>query len=985
MFRLFHVFMGTKLWIVLLVAIHCVLVSGARGMTTFEIKEQIQKFKADDRGPYQAIRWYCPDGSVLPAHQRCPSPGGMQHAMTKTVVERIARENGIFLGQILAGTDFDTMWDAENRNSRIKQYQLQQYLQQIDDGWIWRRARHYRGAVQREDEEAWGERFLNWALSRESGLESQFFLIRQACGDLPHGMARGRWQNIRTVSKSISDTVPAFMDLRVKLHGQPDRDDLLRVRLFREKNAAGLSPATLDWFAQLEADLHDVYHEDSLATHLNKLLALKSASPAFAEKMIRIKKHYEKPDGVTSNALAIRPVLEDISALLLDIRKQILLQPPENRLAWLDLSIMLEGILFRDQQQWHPATFGALLQKGILITEALAGCGYLALWEWEEIHPWLQTAAGRERLSIHELKDTVALFKRLVEWGTGMVHAVYAPEITAYSSIEPLSRGFVDDRIRSSILLGLGRLVGDLDREMARVVGSGVRMMDKKDVGGVRGLNPGYAMGELIVIPDGGETEAMSDTKVYAMIRPPADLKPVAGILTVSEGNLVSHVQLLARNLGIPNAVISRETYDFLAEYSGQRVFYAVSPGGNVLLKLAGQMTPDEGKLVAGNKRKAEKILVPASKIDLNQHAPVPLSKLRAADSGRVCGPKAANLGQLKALFPDQVADGFVLPFGMFRDHLNQTMPGRDITYWGNLRKMFSDLAADMNAGVPRETAEKTILGKLAAFQDAIRAMPFLPGFENQIVMAFSAHLGSQIGQVGVFIRSDTNMEDLKDFTGAGLNLTLFNVRDNKKIFQGIREVWASPYSERSYGWRQKYLSNPENVYPSILVLPAVNVDVSGVMITTGVSSGRPTDLTVAFSRGAGGAVEGQAAETWLLREDGTQLLISPCRETLFNRLPETGGVAKGVTHLNARLLTTDKLVALRQAAMTISAKIKEAPGIGGAEPYDIELGFKGNALWLFQVRPYVENRQARSNQYLYGLDVRLPGNGSVALDKPLM
>ena len=34
-------------------------------------------------------------------------------------------------------------------------------------------------------------------------------------------------------------------------------------------------------------------------------------------------------------------------------------------------------------------------------------------------------------------------------------------------------------------------------------------------------------------------------------------MKPVAGIASVSEGNLVSHVQLLARNLGIPNAVLS--------------------------------------------------------------------------------------------------------------------------------------------------------------------------------------------------------------------------------------------------------------------------------------------------------------------------------------------------------------------------------------------------------------------------------------------
>jgi len=62
---------------------------------------------------------------------------------------------------------------------------------------------------------------------------------------------------------------------------------------------------------------------------------------------------------------------------------------------------------------------------------------------------------------------------------------------------------------------------------------------------------------------------------------------------------------------------------------------------------------------------------------------------------------------------------------------------------------------------------------------------------------------------------------------------------------------------------------NPENVYPSILVIPSVDVDYSGVLITKGISSGTDKDLTVAFSRGAGGAVDGQAAEQYLIKDSG--------------------------------------------------------------------------------------------------------------------
>ena len=124
------------------------------------IGELVQAFKKDERGPYQAIRWFCPDGAVLPANQRCPQPGGIQHAIPKEVVQKLAEEQGIFLGQILAGTPFMIFLDPSNGHSRMKQYQVEKYLQSIDDGWIMRRARYYRGAIQAENEENWGQDFL---------------------------------------------------------------------------------------------------------------------------------------------------------------------------------------------------------------------------------------------------------------------------------------------------------------------------------------------------------------------------------------------------------------------------------------------------------------------------------------------------------------------------------------------------------------------------------------------------------------------------------------------------------------------------------------------------------------------------------------------------------------------------------------------------------------------------------------------------------
>ena len=118
-----------------------------------------------------------------------------------------------------------------------------------------------------------------------------------------------------------------------------------------------------------------------------------------------------------------------------------------------------------------------------------------------------------------------------------------------------------------------------------------------------------------------------------------------------------------------------------------------------------------------------------------------------------------------------------------------------------------------------------------------------------------------ELGELPIFIRSDTNMEDLQEFTGAGLNLTTFNIRDREEILQSIRLVWASPFTERSFMWRQKYLLNPENVYPSLLLLPSVNVEKSGVVITTAIFSSNPDNIVVAMNWGGGGAVEVLPAE----------------------------------------------------------------------------------------------------------------------------
>jgi len=67
-----------------------------------ELQTLIQELKAAPRGPFKRLRWFCNDGAVLPP--------------------------------------------------KVQQLLIEKFFVRYDDGWIFRRARFYRGALHVEDE-----------------------------------------------------------------------------------------------------------------------------------------------------------------------------------------------------------------------------------------------------------------------------------------------------------------------------------------------------------------------------------------------------------------------------------------------------------------------------------------------------------------------------------------------------------------------------------------------------------------------------------------------------------------------------------------------------------------------------------------------------------------------------------------------------------------------------------------------------------------
>ncbi|MGO4911136.1 PEP/pyruvate-binding domain-containing protein [Leeuwenhoekiella sp. W20_SRS_FM14] len=952
------------------------ITTSAQEYSTASIEKTINEFKNDARGPYLRIRWFCEDGTMREPKDPCPDGvDGVQHASYKEITKNLAERNQLYFAEILAAADPKKFWDASNNHSRLKQYQLGKYLQSVDDGWILQRAQYYRGAIQSEDEEAWGIDFYKNLLKQDDAVEANYYLIRQSLKDIPHSGDDNIAQRMRSESKVIAELFPKFMDARVKIHGQPDVSDIALVQQFQQKYQDQLTPKINTEFDNLLVTLNEYYAPINLQSLKNQISSLKSEP--------EVKKQLLQFTTTITNDTPAEKIIPEISDLLCNIRTQITqIKRPEDRLTILDISLKLEEMLLKKAPSWEPKDLRGLLDKVYHLSYATAGTGLTEVWEWEEIAATL-APIKYTNVSLAELNTMLNTSRNVVQWSAAMVKATYDSDVEKYTAFEPLAAGFIDDRVRSSVALPLGKAVSELGDLVSQKYNLENKVMRIENQSAIHGLNPGYAMGELVVVPGNPDAVEVSSKKIYIFKRPPSDLKPVAGIATVDEGNLVSHVQLLARNLGIPNAALIDSNLEALQEFNGKEVFYAVSNKGTVILKLAEDMSKEEKQLFSQEERKQTKIAVPVEKIRLDLKNILNMRDIDASASGKLAGPKAANLGELKKMFPEHVVEGLVIPFGIFRDHMNLPMPGQSVSYWEFLTDMFASAEKQRASGTSESQVEAFQLKQLATLRTAIAEMKLKPSFITELRNSFVTNFGKPIGQTPVFLRSDTNMEDLKEFTGAGLNLTLFNVVEEQKILDGIKSVWASPYTERSFKWRQVYLSNPENVFPSILVIPSVDVDYSGVMITKGINEGVDKDLTVAFSRGAGGAVDGQAAETRLVTDKDNRLL-APARQPDYIRLPSSGATKKYMTTFENPILNSQNIESLREVANEIRSKIPQETGSDYVGAYDVELGFQDNKLWLFQIRPFVENKNALSNGYLDSISPKTNEEAFIDLDTQL-
>jgi hypothetical protein len=959
-------------WRAALVALVVALVSFAAPAVALPpaatMRGWIAEMKIAERGPFEAIRWFCEDGSVRPARAGCSGHGGgIQHGERNSRVKEM-RAGGYRIVNIFAEMDGEEFAGPAADLPELKQVLLERFLVEFDEGWVLRAAQTYRGSLQAEDEEAGARRVLD-AILRDPRWQTddRFFLLKETVRLLPAAREEGdvTASEVRQRAMWLSARDRGFNRLRIKIHNVPDSGDAERVREYADTRGRGQLASQ---YAILADDIERLYGGRFAARDAKALAAtlpggnLRDAITTRATNLANASDPFER-----------LKLAGQLSALYRKYGSEF--TTPAQRHALMAASIGAEEEMYlsgnelvahlgeasrAERLAWIRGAIDGLYGTGLITTRHALG-----------VREAIQRLQEAKNPTLEQYRTELRYISRAPEWANGTIQANFGATVAKFAPIEPLAQMYSQDRLRGSPFLFYGTVLDSLLKDANQLAGVEHELFGVRVDSGLRGLNPGLARGVIRIPRNPDRLENLDRDGLYLLPETVSDLPPVAGILTQGEGSSLSHVQLLARNLGIPNVVVSDVHLEVVRERVGDRAVLAVSPNGVVRLGADGP----EWDRVFGQEKAVPLLTIrpDLEKLDLEETDLVTLDDLRSDDSGRIVGPKSANLGQLRRHFGDRVPPGFAIPFGVFRAFLAKPIAPGGPSAFDWIKSQYRQIGAMPAGSKEKERAERAFLEKLRHW---IETTDPGPEFRARVTEELRENFGTS-GSYGVFVRSDTNVEDLPGFTGAGLNLTVPNVVGEAAILSAIQKVWASPFTERSYAWRQSHMPQPEYVFPSVLVQQAFPSEKSGVMVTTDVEGGGKRYLTIAVNEGVGGAVDGQAAESLRVdRKNGDVRFVAQASAKTRRELVAGGGLREVPTSGGEKILEEAEIKEL----IRLASDVEDFPALktesGQVLPADVEFGFHGGRLGLLQIRPFVESATARESTYLSGLDGRLSENG---------
>jgi hypothetical protein len=374
-------------------------------------------------------------------------------------------------------------------------------------------------------------------------------------------------------------------------------------------------------------------------------------------------------------------------------------------------------------------------------------------------------------------------------------------------------------------------------------------------------LNRGTTKGRIRAFESQAEYNEQRPTlewhDIIVMERVPDDIPRLSGIINADHTTPLSHTNVLASGWQVPNCIqigiIERIKKQGL---NGAWVEYSAVPENPEvwLKKIERPAEADKAPVWRATKVKIEEPEI------LN--VPIlPLSQLRMGDRSRY-GTKAANLGELHRLLSlgSEKVTGFYRvrrpPRANLLPYLAQHLGVAETADLDkeSLKFLRSFLHLSQGIAIPFSLQQRVFetspkiqqaIGKLkmalelnarqvdalcVSVQQMILAMRIPPDVQDIIDTQVARHLS---GVSSFVVRSSSNAEDLENFSAAGIYESVNKVSTADKLFDSIKQVWASVLSPRSVRLRQEAGISLDDVYMGVVIQEEVPSKMGGVLITT--------------------------------------------------------------------------------------------------------------------------------------------------------
>jgi rifampicin phosphotransferase len=440
-------------------------------------------------------------------------------------------------------------------------------------------------------------------------------------------------------------------------------------------------------------------------------------------------------------------------------------------------------------------------------------------------------------------------------------------------------------------------------------------------------LNLAKGLGRIHIIPKLDEHVEIGFNEILVLDEVPVNLPPVAGIITTKPSTPLSHINLLAKSWGVPNAYV-KNAQDLFRQYDGWWVSFETKTG-NYEIKRA-----DLNQLKEYQQRLYARLDIVQPRANITETHLAALSEQRARQAD-IYGAKSANLGEVAhARLPGIVVPaGFTVPVYYYVQFIKENKLEDAIYEMMNDQKFVHDPAY-----------RRDYLTRMRA---RIQQGQVSEALQAEVLRRAHADFAGK----GLFVRSSSNAEDLPNFNGAGLYTTVPNVKGDKELIEAIKTVWASLWNFEAYEARERAGIDHAKAFMAVLIQEGVNADSAGVMITTDPYDAENREaIYISAKRGLGiKVVEGQKIAEQIIynpRAQAVRVLTRSAEDSLLT-FDDRGGV-KEIPITGERVVLNDEMVKrLAQAAALIKR-------VFGGREQDIEWVVVRDQVFIVQSRPYI-------------------------------